>query len=126
MVLKSVTEQFSSQKLFTTILNNLQRCSFYKVYDLISRISHVREREYFRQFFDSITSYLENNYSIDIRKVWVRNISIKALASYNRNKLSYNIDITLGFAEEVEYTQETALLAPGLEAFYMPISLRTN
>lgn len=109
-----------------TILNNLQRCSFYKVYDLISRISHVREREYFRQFFDSITSYLENNYSIDIRKVWVRNISIKALASYNRNKLSYNIDITLGFAEEVEYTQETALLAPGLEAFYMPISLRTN
>jgi len=108
-----------------TILNNLQRCSLYRVYDLISRISHFREREYFRQFFDCITSYLENNYSIDIRKVWVRNISIKALTSYN-NKLSYNIDVTLGFAEEVENTQETALLAPGLEAFYMPILLRTN
>ena len=116
------------------ILKRIQTCPFWKVYDLISLIPNFKEREYIRQTFESIIRYLENNNCVDIKALWIANISLENFPKTNtvqqsindyRLKPSCNLVITLGFSKEVERIEDNDVLEVSkLEPFYVPIYYR--
>ena len=116
------------------ILKSIQKCPFWKVYDLISLIPSFKERESIRETIESIIRYLENNNCVDVDTLWIANISLEDLRKTKtirqsiqvcRTKPSCNLVITLGFSDEVEHLEHNDLLEGSeLEPFYVPIDYR--
>ena len=122
---------FSKSTLF--ILEKIQTCQFWELHNLISLILDFREREYIRQTFELIITYLDNNNCVDLDALWIVNVSLENSSKTNvlqhvRNsyqpKPSCNLFITLGFSGEVENIEENNLLEVLETPFYIPINYR--
>ena len=82
----TITAKYNST-LSLNILNtlkNIRKRSFYKAVEILSYLSDNLERDYILQILYSATTYIENNYSANLLKVWINDIRIKEVKKLNK------------------------------------------
>jgi hypothetical protein len=89
------------------ILKRIELRSYYRALDLLLFIPDLVQRNFILQVFNSASSYLQNNYDVNIIKLWINSIYVKKDEKINElikfhkttNDLpfSYHISIEFGF-----------------------------
>ena len=93
------------------LLKKVQHRSYYRAIYFLSFISNLEQRNFILHILNSISSYLQNNYDINIAKLWINTISIKKHPKVNRLiirkkaikqlEVSYYFNIELGFVPKL-------------------------
>lgn len=93
--------------LVKVILKKIQHRSYYRALDLILFIPDLVQRNFLLEAFNSASSYLQNNYDVNIVKIWINKVWIKKdektnkLVTINQRSLKslsfYSIIIEFGF-----------------------------
>lgn len=86
-------------------LLDIRKRSFYKALENIKTISNIFERNYLLQILYSNVIYVENNHSANLLKLWIDDIYIKKIPTFNKFKsyhkkklkFHYYIILILGF-----------------------------
>ena len=84
------------------VIKDLRKRSFYKSIEIVSDISDFFERTCILQILYSSATYVENNHSANLLKLWINEIYIKKIPNFNtftKSDLNFNyyLAIDLGF-----------------------------
>ena len=82
----TITAKYNSTLSLNVLntLKNIRKRSFYKAVEILSYLSDNLERDYILQILYSATTYIENNYSANLLKVWINDIRIKEVKKLNK------------------------------------------